>query len=207
MAKIPILLLAAGGSTRMGQPKQLLPWDGQTLIEHQIQTLLKTGHPVSVVIGSNSDLIIPVIENFPVNVLINTDWESGMGSSISFGIDQIIQKFPDADGVLITLLDQPLLTTSYFQKMLGAYQPDSQQIIVSQSASGWTGVPVLFDRCYLKELSELSNDEGAKKITKRHEESVILMEGGELLLDMDTPETYQQLLSKYFNYKPNMPWK
>lgn len=199
MAKIPILLLAAGSSSRMGQPKQLLPWGSQTLIEHQIQTLLQTGNPVNVVLGSSSNLIIPVIEKYSLDIFINADWESGMGSSISLGISQIIQKFPDANGVLITLLDQPLITTSYIEKMLGAYQPDSQQILVSRSASGWTGVPVLFDQCYLKELTELSNDEGAKKITKRHEKNVILLDGGEILEDMDTPETYQQLLQKYMN--------
>lgn len=197
MARIPILLLAAGASSRMGQPKQLLPWGSQTLIEHQILTLLETGYPVNVVIGSNSDLIQPVIQKYPVDIFINTDWESGMGSSISGGISQIIQRFPEAAGVLITLIDQPMVTTFYLEKMLYAYQPDSQQIIASSSASGWTGVPVLFDQFYFKELSELSNDEGAKKITKRHEESVIFMEGGELLEDMDTPETYQKLLNKY----------
>ena len=199
MAKIPILLLAAGGSTRMGQPKQLLPWGKQTLIEHQIQTLQKTGNPVNVVLGSNSDLIIPVIEKFPVNVFVNNEWKSGMGSSISGGISQINQRFPEVAGVLITLIDQPMVTTFYLEKMLYAYQPDSQQIIASRSASGWTGVPVLFDRCYFNELSELADDEGAKKIIKRYEESVIFMEGGELLEDMDTMQTYKQLLSKFIN--------
>ena len=199
MAKIPILLLAAGASSRMGVPKQLLPWGSQTLIEHQINTLLKTGHPVNVVLGSNSNLVIPVIEKYGVDTFYNTEWESGMGSSISFGICQIIQKFPDADGVLITLLDQPLITTSYFEKMLATYQPGSQKILVSHSTSGWTGVPVLFDKCYFKELAKLSNDEGAKKITKRHEESVNFLEGAELLEDMDTFKTYQQLLSKFNN--------
>lgn len=194
MAKIPILLLAAGSSTRMGKPKQLLPWGNQTLIEHQIETLLKTDHPVHVVIGSNSDLIIPVIQKYPINIFINSDWESGMASSISLGISLIIQKIPDAKGVLITLLDQPLITTSYLEKMLDDFQPGLQQILVSHSASGWTGVPVLFDKFYFKELTELSHDEGAKKIVKRHEEYVIFLEGGELLEDMDTPETYQQLL-------------
>jgi len=199
MANIPIILLAAGASSRMGQPKQLLPWGEQTLIEHQIHTLLKTGNQIHVVLGSNSKLVIPVIEKFPVNIFINTEWESGMGSSISFGIRKIIQIFPDADGVLITLLDQPLITTSYFEKMLGTYQPGSQKIMVSHSASGWTGVPVLFDKCFFKDLSELKNEDGAKKIVKRHEENIILNEGGELLEDMDTMQTYQQLLKRYLN--------
>ena len=196
MPEIPILLLAAGGSSRMGQPKQLLPWGNQTLIEYQIGILQDAGNPINVVIGSNSDLVIPVIEKYPVNIFINTEWESGMGSSISFGIGQIIQKFPAADGVLITLLDQPLLTTSYFEKMFDAYQPNSKQILVSRSASGWTGVPVLFDALYFKDLTQLKNDEGARKIIKRNEEQVILLEGGEMLEDMDTPEKYLQLLGK-----------
>ena len=194
MAKIPILLLAAGSSSRMGQPKQLMPWGEQTLIEHQILTFLKTDNPVNVVIGSNSEIILPIIEQLPVNIFINTDWESGMGSSISFGIRQIIQLFPEAEGVLITLLDQPMITTSYFEKILNLFQSGSQQILVSRSASGWTGVPVLFDKCYFNELTELGNDEGAKKVFKRHEKSIIFLEGGELLEDMDTPETYQHLL-------------
>ena len=203
MAEIPILLLAAGSSSRMGQPKQLLPWGDQTLIGHQIQKLIKTGHPVHVVIGSNSELILPVIEKFPANILINKDWELGMGSSISFGIKQIIQNFPDANGVLIVLLDQPMITTFYFQTMLNDFRSGSRQIIVSCSASGWTGVPVLFDRCYFKELAELRNEEGAKKIVKLHEENVIQLDAGELPEDMDTPEIYEQLLEKYMNSSSN----
>ena len=201
MAKIPILLLAAGSSSRMGQPKQLLPWGNQTLIEHQIHMLQQTGNSVNVVLGANSNLVIPIIEKYHINIFINPDWESGMGNSISFGISQIIKKFPEADGVLITLLDQPLITTSYIEKMVNAYQPDSQQIVVSHSPSGWIGVPVLFDKCYFKDLSELKNDEGAKKVIKRYEKKVILLEGGEIFEDMDTPETYQQLQNKYFSYQ------
>jgi molybdenum cofactor cytidylyltransferase len=203
MAKIPILLLAAGSSSRMGQPKQLLQWGEQTLIEHQIQTLLQTGNPVNVVLGSNSDIILPVIQQFPATIAINTDWESGMGSSISFGIRQIIQNFPDANGVLISLLDQPMITASYLQKMLSAFQSGLRQFIVSRSASGWTGVPVLFDRCYFMELAELRNEEGAKKIVKSHEENVIQLDAGELPEDMDTPEIYQHLLNKYLNQNSN----
>jgi molybdenum cofactor cytidylyltransferase len=203
MAEIPILLLAAGSSSRMGQPKQLLPWEENTLIEHQIQTLLKTEHPVNVVLGSNPNLIIPVIEKFPVTIAINTDWESGMGSSISFGINKMIQKFQDASGVLITLLDQPMITSSYIKKMLAAFSPNSNQILVSHSSLGWTGVPVLFDRCYFAELAELQNEEGAKKIVKRHEENVIQLDAGELQEDMDTPETYHHLLNKYLNQNSN----
>jgi len=203
MTEIPILLLAAGSSTRMGQPKQLLPWGNTTLIEHQIQTLNKTGNPVNVVLGSDSNLIIPIIENYKINIFINSNWESGMGSSISMGIGQIISNFPKAEGVLITLLDQPLITTSYFETILNAFQPGLQHILASHAASRWKGVPVLFDNHYFKDLTGLKNDEGAKKIIQQHEKNVITIEGGEIIEDMDTPESYQQLLKKYINPQSN----
>ena len=123
MNNIAILLLAAGGSSRMGQAKQLLPWGDTTLIEHQIRTLIKTGNPVNVVLGFDSDLIIPVIEKYQINIFINSNWESGMGNSLSFGIGETERKFPEAEGVLIALLDQPLITSSYYEKMLGSFQP------------------------------------------------------------------------------------
>lgn len=181
----------------MGQPKQLLRWGNASLIEHQIKTLIKTGNPVNVILGFSSDLIIPLIENYPVSIFVNTGWESGMGSSVSFGILQVIQKYPIADGVLICLLDQPLVTASYLKKMADTWQPGLQQIVASQSVSGWTGVPAIFDKYYFQDLSKLKNDQGARKIIQQHEKHVILVESGELIEDMDTPNTYQQLWRKF----------
>ncbi len=194
MADIPIILLAAGGSSRMGQPKQLLPWGNQTLIENRIQTLLKTGDPVCVVLGANSNLIIPVIEKFEVDIVINDDWETGMGSSISAGIKKLAEKYPLADGVLITLIDQPLVTSEYLQNMFSLFQIDERQIIVSQSDSGWKGVPALFDRYYFAELKELKSEEGAKKIIQKYPDCVTSVKCGNQLQDMDTPEIYWQML-------------
>lgn len=194
MAKIQVLLLAAGSSSRMGQPKQLLPWGEVTLIEHQIITLLDTGNPVNVVLGSNSDLIIPVLKNYKINIIINTIWNDGMGSSISCGIENVLKTSPETDGVLITLLDQPLITTEYIELIIGSYIPRSKQIVVSQSDSGWIGVPALFDKTYFKYLAKLKKDEGAKKILKRFEENVTILKCNERLDDIDTPQAYEVLL-------------
>jgi len=199
MVEIPFLLLAAGSSTRMGLSKQLLPWGNTTLIEYQIRKLIKTGNPVNVVLGHNANLIIPVIEEYAVSIFINNNWEKGMGSSISLGIGQISGKYPDAEGVLITLLDQPLIQTFYFETMLDTFQPGTQQILVSRSDTGWTGVPVLFDKCYFKDLSELKNEEGAKKIIQHYKENMIILEAGEILEDMDTHQNYQLMLNKFTN--------
>ncbi len=193
MANVPIILLAAGGSTRMGRPKQLLPWGNQTLIEHQIEKLRKTGNPVNIVLGANSNLIISVIEKLNVKIFFNNDWESGMGGSVSVGIHQITEHFPAADGVLITLLDQPLVTTAHLLNLLNQFQPGKQQIIVSRSASGWKGVPVLFDHHYFEELKKLYGVEGAKTIIQKYPNAVKAIDCNDQLEDIDTSENYQRL--------------
>jgi molybdenum cofactor cytidylyltransferase len=193
MADIPLLLLAAGGSSRMGQAKALLPWGEHTLIEHQIQTLLKTGRPVVVVLGSHWDLIKPVIEKLMVTIVINENWADGMGSSIAVGVSHLVSAYPDADGLLITLLDQPMLTEAHFEQLCTTFQPGSKEIIVSRSASGWQGVPVLFEKSYFEALQSLSGEEGARKIIRLNHPVVRGVISDEILEDMDTPEAYQRL--------------
>jgi molybdenum cofactor cytidylyltransferase len=197
MAEVPILLLAAGASSRMGRAKSLLPWGEGTLIEHQVRTLLRTGHPVAVVLGPQPDPILALLEGYPVRASVNQQWRKGMGSSIAHGVGQLQKEFPEAAGVLITQLDQPLLTSAHLQSMFNAFQPGSRQIIVSQSLSGWQGVPVLFDRVYFEALQKLDGEGGARKIFRSRPQAVKVMECGDILEDMDTPEAYKELLERF----------
>jgi molybdenum cofactor cytidylyltransferase len=197
MARVPHLLLAAGSSSRMGQPKQLLPWGEKTLIEHQIQTRLQTNQDIHVVLGCHSEKILPFIEKLPVTVYVNNHWAEGLGNSISFAAKMLIRKNEKLDGILISLLDQPLVTAEYLKKMLGSFQPEKKQIIVSESSSGWRGVPVLFDKFYFNELTHLNGEEGAKNIIKKHQQNVESISCQNILEDIDTPEAYQKLLNRY----------
>ncbi len=199
MAEIPVLLLAAGASRRMGRPKQLLPWGDKTLIEHQVSVLMETGNPVCVVLGSNCKMIAPLIEKLNVKIVINNDWESGMGSSVACGVGSLIRDLPDPLGVLITLLDQPLIPVDHFRRMISEFKPGIQQIIVSGSVSGWKGVPALFDRHYFEDLTELNGDQGARKIIDDNLGKVTTIICEESLEDMDTPESYRNILGKYIN--------
>lgn len=197
MTEIPILLLAAGGSNRMGKAKQLLPWGKSTLIEHQIHRLLETGNPVLVVLGHLGEQISSLLEPYPVATLVHKHWDKGMGSSISLGIREMEKLFPKAKGAMIAQLDQPLITASHYTRLVSNFQSGLGQIIVSRSSSGWEGVPVLFDREYFKELQELKGEEGARKIFRSHSRAVIVIDSQEVLDDMDSPETYEELLAKY----------
>lgn len=199
MARVPIILLAAGASSRMGQPKQLLPWGEQTLIEHQIQTLLQTGKSVIVVLGAHADRISPVVEKFPMTVVVNDDWETGMAGSIACGINEIELRYPNADAVLITLVDQPLISIGHFNGILNAFEEGCRQIIASTSSEGWLGVPALFDKCYFSELRNLQGEKGAKTLIQQYPNQIKALECNEIIRDIDTLESYQDLYQKHFN--------
>src|SRR5688572_18359450 len=99
---VGLILLAAGASIRLGHPKQMLIYNGQTLLQYSLQTALASrAHPVIVVLGSNADTLKKEIENIKVQVVINEQWEKGMGSSIQTGVKAIIEMKPDLEGCII----------------------------------------------------------------------------------------------------------
>jgi len=196
MDKIPIVLLAAGSSERMGQAKQLLPWGEKSLIEYQVELLLKSGSPVIVVLGANASSISPVIGKYKIEIVLNEDWKSGMGSSVACGTKRLVEICPDASGVLITLVDQPLIPLSHFIDLMEKFQSGKKQIIASKGDSSWLGVPALFDAHYFEELKNLEGEQGAKQIMRRYPNAVESLQCGDLLADIDTPESYQKLLRK-----------
>jgi len=197
MSNVQLLLLAAGSSSRMKEPKQLLSWGTATLIEHQIHTLLHTHNPLSVVVGAYAERIIPVIDSLPIKIIRNEHWADGMGTSIAIGVQKVLEENPHLDGILISLIDQPLLNTGHFNKMLQLFRPGNKQIIVSKAEGSWSGAPVLFDTVYVDELKRLTGDQGAKMVTNEYKKFVEPVEGGALLIDVDTPESYQKVLKKF----------
>lgn len=192
--KIKILLIAAGESKRMGSPKQLLPWNNKTLIEHQIDNLSKLGFEIDVVLGANAEPIKNKIQNKNINIIINEDSKNGMGSSISYAAHQIDISIKSYDGILITLVDQPLITLEHYNKMLKSFQPRKKNIVVSQTESGVKGAPVLFDVFYADDLKNLNGEKGAKPILEKNRENIVVLPPNALLADMDTPEEYNNLL-------------
>jgi len=113
--KHAVLILAAGASTRMGQPKQLLPWGKTTLLNHAINEAKKISEHVFVVLGANKELIESSL-NSQVEIIRNPNWENGMGTSITYGIS-ILDKNEEFDSVLIMLADQPLLDSTYLNNL------------------------------------------------------------------------------------------
>jgi molybdenum cofactor cytidylyltransferase len=199
VAEIYSILLAAGNSRRMGSPKQLLPWGNSTIIEHQIQTLKTLTENVIVVLGAYAERISPIVEKYEVEIVLNPDWETGMGSSIARSIRKIITVHASAEGAMITLVDQPLVTAKHYRNLLSAFNHGERNIVISSSSTGWEGVPVVFDSCYFEELAILDGEAGAKKIINLYRERVKVVNCNENLDDIDTPEKYQVILEAYNN--------
>ena len=196
--KVAILLLAAGNSSRLGQPKQLLKWKSSNLLQHAIDTVKKVqSNSVILVLGANYQEIISEINTNSIHVVNNKTWQNGLGNSIAVGVNYIKKVFPETEAILISLADQPLITEAYLSKMISEFNICKKQIIATAYKNNRLGVPALFDKEYFEELMQLNNDEGAKHIIKKHEQVVSYIETSQMFSDIDTLESYEILYKQH----------
>ncbi|MEQ9405690.1 MAG: nucleotidyltransferase family protein [Cyclobacteriaceae bacterium] len=185
-----LILLAAGSSRRLGQPKQLLEFRKKPLLQHSIDCANRVPFDSCLLIlGSNSQIITKRIVPGNFQVLLNEAWEEGVASSIHFGLSELIAKSPGIENVLFLLSDQPYLSTSHLNRLLTEHEMG----ITASAYAGEIGVPVIFNRTYFDELLFLDGDQGAKKIVMKHRNKVKIVpfKGGEM--DIDTMEDYDRL--------------
>ena len=193
--QIGLVLLAAGASTRMGTPKQLLPYQGRSLIRYTAEVALASVcRPIVVVLGASAELIEPELAQLAVQVVKNPQWHQGMSSSIRVGVKAIAQMAP-LDAVVIALGDQPLISAAIINGLVERYQ--RRHAIIACEYSGTIGVPALFSRCLFPELINLKGTAGAKGVLKKHADSVLTIQVPEAAVDLDTPADYEQLLSSH----------
>ena len=191
---IAILILAAGDSTRMGTPKQLLKWENTTLLGNAIETAKKANATkICVVLGANYEIIKAKIYHYKVEILKNDGWKLGIGSSIAFGVTHILESESNFNAVLIMLADQPLIGSVYLNKILDKYEMGKRQIVATSYNNIKQGVPVLFDAIYFEELSQLNDDKGAKAILQKYSKNVSAISADNLVSDIDTLEDYNRL--------------
>jgi molybdenum cofactor cytidylyltransferase len=190
---VALILLAAGGSTRMGRAKQLLPYRGTTLLRHAATTALASHcHPVVVVVGCQASAMRSELAGLPVQIVENPDWLKGMGTSIRAGVEAISND-PQTASVLVMLCDQPDVTSVALNRIIDRYARDKPPIVASQYFDT-LGVPALFDRSTFLDLSHLEHAAGARQVIHRYETliaSIPLITGG---ADVDTPEDYKRIL-------------
>ncbi len=183
MKKIIPIILAAGSSSRLGQPKQLLVYQGITLLERIFEIAKRVSVYTKIVVGNSSEKIMNLIED-KESVLQNPDAEQGMGMSIRVGVQAVA---PVADAVLILLTDQPFVTFELLEKMIQLYE-ESQAPIIACDYGDQLGVPILFDKQFFPELLQLSGDKGARVFLKNYPDQIKTVSFPEGKFDIDTPE-------------------
>lgn len=181
------LILAAGSSSRLGRPKQLVKSHGKSLLEQAIETALKVPlDKVFVVLGARFDEIEPSVSHLPVTVIRNDHWQVGMGSSISAGM-KAVMKESGYEAVLIMLCDQLHMTAQHLDMLCDAQQQKRGSIIATTYGEQ-TGVPALFGHEHFRELEKLSGETGAKKIILQHAGKLHSIRFEQAIIDIDTPE-------------------
>ncbi|HEX8329959.1 MAG TPA: nucleotidyltransferase family protein [Hymenobacter sp.] len=190
---VALLILAAGASTRMGQPKQLLPYRGRTLLRHAAETAVATScAPIVLVTGAVHDALAAEVSDLPIWVVRNLEWETGMASSIRAGLAAVQAAQPRA--ALIMLSDQPLVTAELLRQLV-AEQQQSQAPIVAAAYGDTVGVPAVFHHTLFPALSQLQGTQGANRLIASLGNDVGRVPFPAGLLDVDTPEQYAALLA------------
>lgn len=189
------VVLAAGRSRRMGQPKLLLPWQGVPLVRFVAQQILQSRlDDLIVVAGHRSEHLIAVLDGLAVRIIRNDDFLDGQSTSLRAGIAALD---PSVSAALVLLADQPLLQPATIDALIDVYQRERPPIVVP-CYEGQRGNPVLFDRRLFAELQAISGDQGARNVLKAHEQSIRWLDttDGGILLDIDTPDAYGALLER-----------
>ena len=190
--KTGVILLAAGSSSRLGRPKQLINYQGKTLLQHSIEAARHSAaDDLIVVLGSNADLIQTHIESKEVSVLVHAHWKDGMSSSMQCGLRHLIET-RQVDQVVLMLCDQPFVHQGLLDQLMHDKQTSGKGIIAC-SYAGTVGVPALFDQKYFSELLALKGTEGAKKVILNHQEDTFLVDFPLGAVDLDTEEDVQKV--------------
>ena len=219
MRSVGAVILAAGGSSRLGQPKQLLTFRGETLIHRTVRAAAAAGcAPILVVVGENSeamklalDIRDPRISSFsglervtrtppsapprpPLRptIIRNGEWRRGLGTSIRRGLEQL-PNFVEA--VVLLTCDQPYLDASIVSQLIAARIETGKPIVASRYADT-LGVPALFDRSCFDDLLALPDDSGAKSLIAARPNDIAAIPFEKGAIDIDTPSDFQRLIAE-----------
>jgi molybdenum cofactor cytidylyltransferase len=197
------IILAAGRSSRLGRPKQLLPLHGEPLLRHTIRRALESSlDEVTVVIGHHAEEVRAAIADLPVRVAINPAAAKGQSTSVLAGLTSLSQPpshSAEIEAVVILLGDQPGVEPALIDALIACWRETAAAVVAPRYRDG-PGNPVLFDRRVLPELTTLTGDIGARDIIRAHRRSgdlVILPVDHPAPPDVDTEEDYAALIAAF----------
>ena len=184
---LAVLILAAGLSRRLGQPKQLLLKNGKPLIRHVAELATSLNPQCVMVIANHTVKISSLLEDLPIQLVFNAQADTGMASSLKTGTRCLKNHHGP---VLIVGIDQPLLDAAYLQQLVQQNIQYPEMNIVSQY-NDTIGVPAIVQPQLLQHSGRLAGDTGLKKLLMQQPEKLIKMPAPQLAFDIDTPEALQ----------------
>lgn len=193
VGNIGVVILAAGGSTRLGRPKQLVRFKGKPLLQHVIDAVVELGcNPNVLVLGGNHEQVQDKIDPKGCKVALNPHWRNGIASSMQVGFEQILSNERKIDHIMFVLSDQPFLEVSQLKRLVKTHLSGKRMATYSEY-DGVFGVPAIFSQAAFPFLKTLKGDQGAKKLTsmKGFEFETEPFEKG--LFDIDTEEDVAKL--------------
>jgi len=191
--KISLILLAAGESSRLGSPKQLLMYKGKNLMQHTIDLAQTLGMETVIVLGAFKKEILADVDVLGIEVVENVAWSEGLASSIRCGLSSVLETNPETEAVILVLCDQPFLSVEILREIIEKYHRSGQSI-VHCSYGEVSGPPTLFHKSLFPYLMELKGGQGAKKVVDMFPDQVAYVDFPKGKLDIDTAADYHQLL-------------
>jgi len=194
MSRIGILILAAGASRRLGQPKQLLNYRGKPLIRHMAEVAIQSGcQPVGIVLGADAKTIAPHLANLDIHIIHNEQWQTGMASSIRCGLRRVVTITPELEAIVLMVCDQLFVSADLIRQLIEQHQATNCAIAAAKYAE-MLGVPALFHHTLFPALAALQGDVGAKAIICQHRSQAVSIPFAEGAIDLDCPQDLKQLL-------------
>ena len=194
ITRCAVVILAAGQSSRLGRPKQLLEFEGSPLINRVAKTAVDAGiGDVFVIVGANAEQIKKELDQPRLRLVQNEEWQEGMASSIRKGLAAVEASDPKIDGVMILVCDQPFLEAGTIREILQKQQ-SSGLAMAASVYQGKVGTPAVFHRSIFPRLMELKGDTGARKLFEAHPGEVALLPFEKGIVDIDTREDYEKLI-------------
>lgn len=192
--KLGAVLLAAGPSTRLGQPKQLVRVGGEALARRAARLLTEAGvDEVLVVTGCQGERVEEELQGLPVQVVRNRDWSLGMGSSINSGARAMP---PEVGGVLVMACDQWRLEAADLEALIAAWSSDISRIYLAcwdEGKAFVSGPPVIFPGKLIPELKSMLENRGARQLVDRYMDIVEFVKLPNAAFDLDRPEDLEKL--------------
>jgi molybdenum cofactor cytidylyltransferase len=196
MRNIGAIILAAGGSSRFGQAKQLLSFHGESLVRRAVRTVIEAGCAcVAVVVGDARDRIEIELRETPAVIVENPEWRRGLGTSIRCGLRHLLRSQPELDAVVLLACDQPFVDASVITSLI-AQRENSGKLIVACSYANTLGIPALFARSCFESLLVLPDDSGAKALIESRSADVAQIEFEKGAIDIDTPADFERIRTK-----------